>query len=349
MADIISSLSQQFGRALVLGALLPMAVFLTIAALSMGLLFPPTGGLLAAATNIQVDRLLILAVITLGMTGLLHNLNGPIIRFFEGYPWRQTWWGRWRSAHFRQQLQALQERQAELAAQLAQPHAPDDVAALYKEIGEVVYRLRREYPLTTGSVLPTRLGNVIRSYEHYPRRQYGMSSITLWPRLLGVMDSNYAAMIGDAKIAFDFMLNSALLNALLVVALLFVGLFPEAARTLLQAGATSANFYAIWAPLLTALLVATVLFYRSAVGQAFTWGELVKGAFDLYRWELLEKMGYRCRPQSVAEERKLWRNISQQIIYGDPPQSEPVPYSMGEATEAARAVMASGKHEKRVE
>ncbi len=336
MIDVITSISQQFGRSLVLGALLPMSVFLALAALALGLLFPPQAGLLAAVAGIALDRWLLLVVLTIGLAGLLHNLNGPIIRFFEGYPWRNTFWGKRRTAHYRRQLEGLEQRLAEIRQQMAAGSALDDLPALHAELGRVAQRLRREYPLTGAAILPTRLGNVIRSYEHYPRRQYGMSSITLWPRLMGVVDNSYAAMISDAKIAFDFMLNSALLNGLLAVIFTLVALFPEGTRRLLQADGMANAFYLTCVLFIAVLALLSALFYRSAVGQAFAWGELVKGAFDLYRWALLARLGYTHRPQTVAEERVLWGAVSRQIIYGDPPDGEPLPYGAAAPPEDGR-------------
>jgi hypothetical protein len=77
-------------------------------------------------------------------------------------------------------------------------------------------RLNEEFPIERTSVLPTRLGNVIRSFEDYPERQYGMDGVTLWPRLVAKINKDHATVIEDAKITFDFLLNSAVLSAVLI-------------------------------------------------------------------------------------------------------------------------------------
>ena len=59
------------------------------------------------------------------------------------------------------------------------------------------------------------------------------------------------------------------------------------------------------------------LFYKWTMRAATEWGYLVKGAFDLYRWDLLKKLGYKQEPKTRKEERNLWGKITQQTIYGD--------------------------------
>jgi hypothetical protein len=62
----------------------------------------------------------------------------------------------------------------------------------------------------------------------------------------------------------------------------------------------------------------------------------VRTAFDLYRQDLLKKLGYEDTPKNRAEERALWTAISQQIIYGDPPFDAPREYGL---RPAARTVI----------
>ena len=68
------------------------------------------------------------------------------------------------------------------------------------------------------------------------------------------------------------------------------------------------------------------LTYGWSVGRAAAWGGQVKGAFDLYRRDLLKQLGYQYTPCSRSDEKALWLEISQQIIYGDPLTGSPYPY-----------------------
>ena len=58
-------------------------------------------------------------------------------------------------------------------------------------------------------------------------------------------------------------------------------------------------------------------FYRLSIDRVSAWGSMVKGAFDLYRSDLLKKLGYKHEPATRQKERELWSRISRQIIYGD--------------------------------
>jgi hypothetical protein len=81
-------------------------------------------------------------------------------------------------------------------------------------------------------------------------------------------------------------------------------------------------------PLETALAaVCAILFYQGSVGKAANWGAQVKSVFDLYRWDLLKKIGYQQAVSSRHEERDLWKELSAQFIYGDPLVDLPFPYA----------------------
>jgi hypothetical protein len=110
----------------------------------------------------------------------------------------------------------------------------------------------------------------------------------------------------------DFMLNSAFLSALLAAFLLVTGLVWP---TPFHAPGAAAS----WLAGIAVLLSLARWLYRQSVGGAFEWGNLVRGAFDLYRGDLLKKLGYQQTPATAAEERKLWRLISSRLMAGDPP------------------------------
>jgi hypothetical protein len=116
--------------------------------------------------------------------------------------------------------------------------------------------------------------------------------------------------VDDAKTTFDFMMNCSALSLLLSASMLLAGMIYPA------------RFTSIW-PLVEWLVAISVfaslsyLFYVLSINRVSAWGALVKGAFDLYRWELLKKIGYQQEPKSREAERKLWSEISRQMIYGD--------------------------------
>jgi hypothetical protein len=189
----------------------------------------------------------------------------------------------------------------------------------WTRIGSAV---NREFPNQRHLVLPTRLGNVVRSFERYPDVQYGMEAILLWPRLVGVLDKDYAVAVDDAKSSFDFMINSSVLSAVTAVSILLSGLaYPVSLQV--------PGRWPGWLLQVVAFVGLAYWFYAASIARAAEWGEMVKGAFDLYRGALLEKLGYNTKPATQAEERELWDTISRQMIFGDSPRVGPPFYSSG--------------------
>jgi hypothetical protein len=193
--------------------------------------------------------------------------------------------------------------------------------------------LLKEFPGSEALVLPTRLGNVIRSFEYYPDREYGMDAVTLWPRLIAKIDKEYAALVDDAKTSFDFMLNGSALSAALALLVLLAGLLygaPLASRAALIS----------WLAEILIFTVLSFILYFQSISRAANWGEMVKGAFDLYRNDLLKLLGFEQKLKTKVAERALWEKVSVQMIYGDSPggprtdyadqEPEPAIYARGE-------------------
>jgi hypothetical protein len=313
MNSLLSALSGGFSKSLLLSTLLPVVVFVLLA---LVLVLPQIPGTVAFVHWVQgLDSEWKLAAVTLAvvlLTAIVHNLNGPIIRFYEGYPWCDSWVGRWRTRVHRRTMEETKSRWKGLWTLLVTPEAQAhaDWQKVSGHWNQLARDLNNLYPDEPDAVLPTRLGNVIRSFESYPWRQYRMRAITLWPRLAVLLGDSYAGLLDDAKSSLDFMLNASLLCGVLAVLIATVHLvFP--------AGLATARVLAPLAAELAVLCGLSYFFYLSAIARANAWGLMVKGAFDLFRGKLLESLGYRFQPASLVEERTLWSQISQRMILSD--------------------------------
>ncbi len=320
MTSILSSISSQFGKALIFGAFLPATVFMILWSIIIEPVVPIFQTVLRPLGLFSQEWPLIagsFAIIVI--TGLLYNLNIPIIRFFEGYPWQHSYLGRLRTAHYRKLFQEMQARQDGMRTLLRAMDPKDpDLATITRSWSEDGEAFKTAYPNRELLILPTRLGNVIRSFERYPDEQYRMESILLWTRLVAKIDKDYVSVITDAKTSLDFMLNSAVLSAALAFSALVLGLaFPKN-------GLSSPAQAGIWLAEILGSLALAGLFYQGAITHAAAWGETVKSAFDLYRWDLLKQMGYQQAPKTRQAERQLWGNIDVQMIYGDHPDRGPL-------------------------
>ncbi|MEA2175486.1 MAG: hypothetical protein QOD00_3078, partial [Blastocatellia bacterium] len=59
------------------------------------------------------------------------------------------------------------------------------------------------------------------------------------------------------------------------------------------------------------------VFYELSIERALAWGDMVRGAFDLYRWDLLKQLGFKQEVKTREAERTAWAEVSRQMIYGD--------------------------------
>lgn len=148
---------------------------------------------------------------------------------------------------------------------------------------------------TRDTMMPTRFGNVIRAAEQEARR-YGMDAATAWPRLYVTLPDTFTAHFATAAAAVDLTVTISFLGGLFAVA---GGVF---ALIMLP-------WYGFLACVLCGALVAW-LGYRAAVRAAFGYGELIRAAFDVHRWLLLDAMGL-TRPADLGAEREQWRQLHQ--------------------------------------
>lgn len=326
MNTLFSAVSGQYPKYLIFGTMLPVVIFVLIAlALSLPIL-PATLPLVKSITALDKEWSVIsITFVVILLTGFLYNLNTPIVRFYEGYPWGESWLGKKLVSHHQNRLQKLslsRERlrlavRAVLRLKLSDQLAMD----LRDRQRKIAQRLVLKYPGEARLVLPTRLGNAIRAFEEYARQQYGMDTIFLWPRLIAVVPKDYSLTVDDTKSSFDFFLNSSVLSTVVMLQLLIIGLAfkrPFAAD----------RSFALWLVELLSLALLSFLFYLGAINRAVAWGGQVRGAFDLYRSDLLKQLGYKYSPATRDLERKLWIEVSQQIYYGDadPTRALPLPY-----------------------
>lgn len=313
-------ISGSFSRVLMLGTLFPVTVFALLFYLIVVPFLPADLALLQILGTLDTAwTTALVSLLLLVVSGILYNLNVPITRLYEGYSWRDSQIGDWAHEREMERLKWATTKKKELwklttRLRAANPKDPaiDDIEGLRSQLAQ---RVVNEYP-AEALVLPTRLGNAIRSFEEYPRTVYGISSITVWPRLVGVISKEYAGMLDESKATLDFMVNASFLSWLLSASTLVAGLAVPARIGLWP-----------WAAQVALPLVAGYLFYRGSIGAALAWGAQVKGAFDLFRWELLEKLGYERASMTPAQEKALWEEISMRMIFQKLPGTKLQPYS----------------------
>ena len=158
----------------------------------------------------------------------------------------------------------------------------------------------QKYPSET-EVLPTRLGNVMRAFEEYAYRQYGMDSQSLWEPLWAVTPQPLRDDHDHARAGTDFCV------AMIAVACMF-GALSLVSGAWLVASKHEWSLGLLVGGVLIPALVARAL-YELCVSSAFRWGLVVKGMVDIGRPTLAAALGLQL-PVTLSAERDMWRRVS---------------------------------------
>jgi hypothetical protein len=167
---------------------------------------------------------------------------------------------------------------------------------------------------------PTRLGNILASYEDYPDRRYGMDAVFYWPRLWMQLDKDTRSEIDDAWAVAD------------ALTYLCVGLFAAALMYL----AAALWYFLVPLPLIPSspftveepprhILAALGLLFLSWRSYALSLplhvrnGERFRAVFDLHR----DKVSGLA--PATAEERARFEEINYALEYGLPFKHKPKP------------------------
>jgi hypothetical protein len=246
-------------------------------------LVPAVHGLVhAMGISIKAEYLLPVEVIVWGWAVLICDMR--IYMLFEG----RRYWPAWAKKMF---MQLEENRLKRLSVLLATPNVD---RRRYLEAG-VEYGL---FPVDEGGdayvAHPTRLGNIIESFETYPRVKYGLDAIFYWFRLWVVLDKDLREEIDSAQSVVDSTIYVAF--ALYVAGLVMFSY--AAALSLTHTGWTSLDWLPAinlpYVPRPTALcalgfacLVAGYLVYRLSLPAHAQFGELFKSIFDQFRSKLV--------------------------------------------------------------
>jgi hypothetical protein len=243
-------------------------------------------------------------IAVLGGTGLLLGLllvglNWQIFRLYEGYPIAERKDRRFIGVFHR----ALIARQKAIFKRLEATR--DNETADPEARGRAAWRLDRDFPPAIRDLLPFRFGNAVLAFESHAMKRWGLDSIAAWPRIDMLLSERESELQANSRSEAAFFVNGSLL--LLIAGLILIG--DQIADGALNGIALL--LYLI--PFLGAALLA-----RWSVGAATRWGNAVRSAIDLHRFDLYERLGVR-HPTSFTDEREcVAEHINQTLIYGSP-------------------------------
>ena len=254
---------------------------------------PHLDNIIAKDSQPSAVVVLLLAIAVFTAAVLLQPFQLGLVRLLEGY-WgtgrvgsslseiltapRRSWLARQRSAAnkalaapvltgpLNKQIRALRDYQRELREQ---------------DRGRAV---ADRYPMGDERVMPTALGNALRSFEDSAGERYGLDTISAFRRLHPLMSPSLTKAYTTHRVQLDA--AAGLCLAFVVITGVSIGAFV---RTPLW----------LFVPAGTAVL--TYLTYRGAMTSAVAMGRVVIAAFDLHRHDLLAALHYPLPPDPVLE------------------------------------------------
>jgi hypothetical protein len=289
------SIGRDAGLRFTLVGLLPTGVF---AALVLAIAWsgapadaPDLGAISDKAADLSATEggLILLAILAVAV--LLQPLQVGLVRLLEGY------WGDSKATKgLAERRKAPQrERFRELASTAGAPmKAPDDPARA--DAVAAAAELRRLFPEEESDLLPTRLGNVLRAAETRAGSPYGLEAIVVWPRLYPLLPDPVRGVVDDQRGQLDASAR-------------FCVVFAAAAVT----SFALLVWHPVWLWVPLACVVLAALAYRAAVGAALQYGESLRAAFDLHRFDLLSALHLPLPPDRTAE-REQNRDLSDFLI-----------------------------------
>lgn len=151
MTGIFSALSGQFTKHLIAGTFLPVLVFVVVAMVILQPLLPSFSAVATILSSLDKEWVaIVVTFLTVLLTGVLYNLNIPIIRFYEGYPWQYSWVGQFLIARCKKKAQKLSAARTELRSvrmSLQQTDRTDPmIEALQSEQNRIARTLVTNFP-----------------------------------------------------------------------------------------------------------------------------------------------------------------------------------------------------------
>jgi hypothetical protein len=244
----------------------------------------------ARASHEQVALLIGALIVVAFSAAVMERLQGTIIRLAEGYwPWPLRWL-RFRLARiWRRRMDRKYERWNALAE--AGDGRPEQLLPCERAEYARLDAALVQFPIDPGRAMPTRLGNVLRASEEYPRVRYGLTANVCWPRLWLLLPESVQEELSTAREQLD------------------------AAARLCGWGVLFCiwGFWAWWA--VPVGLVITFLAYRGMILTALVYGELVRSAFDLHRFALYKQVHFSL-PKWTDDETALGERLTTYLHRG---------------------------------
>jgi hypothetical protein len=221
-----------------------------------------------------------------------------IVKIYEGYwPIRlRQWYIKYMCINF--SMKCTQQKFKSLVDKMNEEAAREN----WENYSLLKERKYYEYPNKIDCLLPTKLGNVFRATEDYPKTKYDMNIVFWWPKLWNVLPECTRKEINETILSMIALLNFAtLLGLISIFVFIYLGLIKHNIM------------WQLWMILVFGIFL-SYLSYLGAVSQAVNYGILFRSAVDLYRFELLKAM-HQPLPENSDSEKELWNKLFNHLYY----------------------------------
>jgi hypothetical protein len=174
--------------------------------------------------------------------------------------------------------------------------------AALERSGRAARLLHDSYP-SAERVLPTRLGNILRAAEEYPRDRYGFPQLILWSRLYPVLKPDFAANLEAVRARMEFLHVVCAWCAAFAVGSLGLGIAFGSAPLLVAWCFVAGMGFAHAA-------------YVSSLPAALEYGDRLKAAYELHRFDLMRILSLKT-PRTLTEEKRLWTQFVDFVVLGE--------------------------------
>jgi len=206
---------------------------------------------------------------------IIHPFQFLLVRILEGY-WGGKGLGgvlgRWFVKRRKIARDKIDKELAGILWQLKKTSDEEKKAFLHKQATGLSLQLQQLYP-NPERLLPTRLGNILRAAEDRAGDSYGLDAVTVWPRLHPLLPADFRDRLDHQRLQLDISVRYS------------VTFFVTAVGCLLLLYS-----HGWWMLLPIGFLILTYMAYRSALSAAVLYGQGLRVAFDLYRFDLLRAL-----------------------------------------------------------
>jgi hypothetical protein len=160
-----------------------------------------------------------------------------------------------------------------------------------RKFASLEYTLQYFFPVDEALILPTSIGNILRSAEEYPLRVYGLEVNVTFPHLWLVIPDHSRSQLTNARQNLD-----ASVQMFLWCLLLFVWVYFQ------------------WWISLVAVICALIVWSRIKE-TAFTYTQLFRAIYDIYRFDLYRSLHWKLPKKSDVKDEVEHGELLTKFIY----------------------------------